>query len=171
MANDSTITIHATDRFHGYVLTVEPGGRIRSPNGKQVAEAMLGLSSRGGQSYFILEAQNGHYVQVTGGHAGYVVEWQEYDHERIHYIAGYRGMRVPNARIRVEVGDGYVAKVMVNEKLQLGDVAFVVKAFLSGERRPLELSWRDMTHEILEPWARQPCEPKPRNSGQRLLED
>ena len=101
-------------------------------------------NKRGGDNTFaILEADDGSYVQMLGGGVSCCAEWRD-RHGRRHFRAFVVPKRVPWDTLS-RIGD---MTVRPEETLFIDDVVGLFCAFLHHQPFPPGIQWRDVTDEL-----------------------
>lgn len=100
-------------------------------------------------SYAVLEASEGNYIQVGGGPVEYTVEVRKVikDGDISHWKA--RKMNVENAEMKKIIISGAVVDVKSNQIIDLDTVLMLFNAYFYGERLPLFTEWDDITNMFL----------------------
>jgi hypothetical protein len=101
-------------------------------------------SKRGGDNTFaILEAEDGSYVQMLGGGVSCCAEWRDLRAGR-HFRAFVTPKKVPWETLS-RIGD---MTVRPEETLFIDDVVEIFCAFLQDQPLPGNIRWRDVTDEL-----------------------
>ena len=106
---------------------------------------LLGRKKGGDNTFAILEADDGSYVQMLGGGVACCLEWRDVERGR-HYRAFVEPPKVPWNEVNL-LG---AAQVSPAEILFIDQVVDVFCAFLNGEVFSPEVRWRDITEELAE---------------------
>ena len=138
------------------IMTVEDRPIVIGPRLSEIREAIAELTPDGGPSFLIVERPDENYAQIAGGDGVFAFEQREYKIRRFrrtgrrfrHWAAGRRGETV-KGRVSV-LTNGYQVPVRSNENLNRDDVMVLFEAFLNGEKRSTDFTWRDMTEEFLD---------------------
>jgi len=131
-------------------LQVEGETPVTDPTPEKVRDALARMTPNGGPGFIILEGRGEDYAQVAGGDGLFTAEWREYLSEDFkHWKAGLR--EVPSKGEAVIPTNGaQIIKVQNNERLNSVEAATILLAYLSGERRPAQFVWRDMSEMFRE---------------------
>jgi hypothetical protein len=111
----------------------------------------LSLKRGGDNTFAILEAMDGSYVQMIGGGVACCLEWRDLNSRR-HYRAYLKNPRVPWKEPN-QLGS---ITLEPHEFLNIGDVTEVFSSFLLSRPFPSEILWRDITNDLAEYGIRKP---------------
>jgi len=117
----------------------EPISNISETSLRRLLEQKQG----GDNTFAILEADDGSYVQMVGGGVACCVEWRDLKRGR-HYRAFVEPPRVPWTAVST------LGTVQVNpeEIVFIEQVVEVFTSFMNGEVCSRDLRWRDITEEL-----------------------
>jgi hypothetical protein len=104
---------------------------------------LLGRKRGGDNTFAILEADDGSYVQMLGGGVACCLEWRDMN-RRCHYRAFVDPPKVP-WREPCLLGQ---VQVRPQEILFIEQIVDAFCAFLNGSAFPSEVQWRDVTEEL-----------------------
>lgn len=149
LARKHSLTVfdpQATEIFYPDVLMLAAEGEPtrRSPSLADLRALVGRMTLRKSSSFAILEGRGQDYAQTLGEGGVFVVEWREYRGDSFrHWQAGIR--QQPAAKDS-SVGSGLCGvQVYPNERLSATDVVTILSAYLSGDPRPEQYLWRDIS--------------------------
>jgi hypothetical protein len=117
---------------------------VENPTEKQIRR-QLGYKKGGDNTFAILSATDGSYVQMLGGGVACCLEWRDVQTGR-HFRAFQATPRVP-WKNTTRLGS---ILLQPREFFFIEQVADAFVAFLRGQPFPPEIKWRDITDELAE---------------------
>ncbi len=117
------------------------------PVSEKQLRRQLGYKRGGDNTFAILTASSGNYVQMLGGGVACCLEWQDFESRR-HSRAYVVLPRVP-WKEPTKLGS---VLLKPNEFIGIDMVIEAFCAFLNGSEFPEELQWRDVTEELAIQW-------------------
>lgn len=129
------------------MLIAEDAPTKTSPNFVDVQAAVGRMNLEQGPDFLVLEGRGLDYAQCFGWRGEFTAEWREYNGiEFRHWKAGLRG-QVTSGEIFVQ-GRTHKEEVQPGERLGDADVLAILAAYVSGEGRPEQFQWRDITYKF-----------------------
>jgi hypothetical protein len=128
-------------------LAVEGELRVYAPSVEQLRSGIDRMVLKAEPAVVIVDGRGDDFAQATGGNGLYTVEWREYGAETFtHWRAGLLDNH-SHGRVKIPYHeDGIV--VQRHECLTAADVKVILEAYLIGNSRPANYSWRDITEML-----------------------
>jgi hypothetical protein len=129
----------------GLLLKNEAGLSRKNPSWQLVETVVREIDDGHGNSFCVLEASNGHYIQTLRGFNGYHLEWRMFttaeEKGYVHYRACYPGASPKFMELKKH---DFTDPGEHRDLLLLDDVVDGFRSFYSGNSMPAWLEWRSL---------------------------